>query len=135
MDTHLENWAFKKEIMNPISDEGKRWNWKDLGASVWGRLVLIMLFTPSPSRLEKQDLLESHSGKCVLWMLQYTMLSWLKTAVGPGPLEPVQCGVLKECVKTGGFGSQILWITEKYSVFLEENVSPVPLAGLVQNMF
>lgn len=34
MDTLLENWAFKEKIMNSISDKGKRWNWKDLGASV-----------------------------------------------------------------------------------------------------
>lgn len=140
MDTLLENWAFKEEIMNSISDKGKRWNWKDLGASVWGRLVLIMLFTPSPSRLEKRDHMESHMGKLVIWMLRDTIQSWLETAAVPAGEADWTTGTGPVWSSKGMCRDWWVWQpnTVNYRKALcvfWRNVSPVTPAGLVQNVF
>lgn len=63
----------------------------------------------SPSRLDHSPSLEHTSSEC---LSQHTALRWMETAAGsevwadtmPGPLEPVQCGVTKEC-RNCGFGS------------------------------
>lgn len=140
MDTLLENWAFKEEIMNSISDKGKRWNWKDLGASVWGRLVLIMLFTPSPSRLEKRDHMESHMGKLVIWMLRYTIQSWLETAAVPAGEADWTTGTGPVWSSKGMCRDWWVWQPNtvncrKALCVFWRNVSPVTPAGLVQNVF
>lgn len=64
------------------------------------------------SRLDHRPSLEYTSSKC---LSQHTALRWMETAAGPGdeadtmpgPLEPVQCRVIKECTNCG-FGSCIL---------------------------
>lgn len=63
----------------------------------------------SPSRLVHRPSIEHASSEC---LSQHTALHWMETAAGPGvwadtvpgPLEPVQCGVTKEC-RNCGFGS------------------------------
>lgn len=71
----------------------------------------------SPSRLDHSPSLEQASSEC---LSQHTALLWMETAAGsgvgadtmPGPLEPVQCGVTKEC-RNCGFGSCALINVEK----------------------
>lgn len=66
----------------------------------------------SPSRLDHRHSLEHTRREC---LSQHTGLCWMETAAGPevwadtmpAPLEPVQCGVTKEC-RNFGFGSCIL---------------------------
>lgn len=63
----------------------------------------------SPSRLDHRPSLEHTSSEC---LSQHTALRWMETAAGPedradttpDPLEPVQCGVTKEC-RNCGLGS------------------------------
>lgn len=104
------------------------------------RKDLIMLFTPSPLRLEKQDVLQSHMIKCVIWMLRYTMLSWLETAAAPAGGTDWITGTRPVWSSKGMRRDWWVWQpnTVNYRKVLcvfRRNVSPVPLAGLVQNMF